>query len=387
MRHPGREPRFLTRHRRNILARARLLSEMPRCTILALVLLGLHSGCSVAPECASALCEAAPGTSGPGDVADSSSTDNGMGDDDSGTLDDSGSEGTTAGAGDGDGTADTSNETGDCADGSSEACAAADCVALLDAGAHDGVYWIAPDGAAPFEVYCDMQTAGGGWALVWKQHGGARGGEVSTASLLTGPGNPGAILPPEQVLVSEKSAPAFDHYFSSPGREWLERSVLWDGDGSVVRSLTLRLGFSDDALADVFAADDFCTRLDGPVAVFVDDQSIGQTDWVLRNSSDGVPVNYGLAHDGLDGAPETHCGEDPASSTNLIETSDDSADGGLLGQARLNGAGSVTINNVFSYRHHEDGPDASRCTFTCWGSSGNDVPDDGYYDASVWAVR
>ena len=363
---------------------------MPRCTIHALLLLGLNSACSVVPECASALCEAAPGTSGQGDAADSSSAGTSTDDGDSGTHGEVESDGTSAdsGSSDGDETVGGSDETGDCTDGSSQACAALDCAALLDAGATtDGVYWIAPDGADPFEVYCDMQTAGGGWALVWKQHGGARGGELSTASMLTEAGNPGAILPPEQVLLSEKSAAAFDHYFASPGREWLERSVLWDAQGSVVRSLTLRLSFANDALADVFAADDFCTQLDGPVAVFVDEQSLGQTDWVLRNSSDGLPVNYGLAHDGLDGAPDTHCGEDPASSTNLIQTSDDPPDGGLLGQARLNGAGSVTINNVFSYRHHDDGPDASRCTFTCWGSSGNDVADDGYYDASVWAVR
>jgi len=356
---------------------------------LALGILGLNSACSVAPECASALCEAAPDTSDRGTTGDASqSEDTAESDGDSTGGEDTGLADTTEGSSAADSDSSGGDETESCADGSSAACAALDCVALLDAGiTTDGVYWIAPDGAEPFEVYCDQQTAGGGWALVWKQRGGAQGGELSTAALLTAAGNPEAIVPPEQQLRTEKTAAAFDHYFSRPGHEWLERSVLWDPDASVVRSLTLRLSFADDSLADVFAADAFCTQLDGPVAVFIDEQPLGQTDWVLSNSSNGMPVNFGLAHDGVDGAPETHCGEDPSTSSNLIQTSDDSPDGGLLGQARLNGAGSVTINNVFSYRHHEDGTDASRCTFTCWGSSGNDVADDGYYDASVWAVR
>ena len=40
--------------------------------------------------------------------------------------------------------------------------------------AQSGVYWIDPDGAgkgAPFEVYCDQQTGGGGWTLVVKVKG------------------------------------------------------------------------------------------------------------------------------------------------------------------------------------------------------------------------
>ncbi|HAN30385.1 MAG TPA: hypothetical protein DCQ06_02195, partial [Myxococcales bacterium] len=48
---------------------------------------------------------------------------------------------------------------------------AASCKAILDAQASlgDGSYWLDSDGAggnAPFAVYCDMTTDGGGWALV-----------------------------------------------------------------------------------------------------------------------------------------------------------------------------------------------------------------------------
>ena len=57
--------------------------------------------------------------------------------------------------------------SGDLMDGSDAACPAADCLDVLAYASTDGTYWIEPGSSGAYEVWCDLNTEGGGWTLAW----------------------------------------------------------------------------------------------------------------------------------------------------------------------------------------------------------------------------
>ena len=71
------------------------------------------------------------------------------------------------------------------------------CADLQGTSAPSGVYTISPPGVAPFEVYCDLDTAGGGWTLISNRRANPANRESCGGRLMdfftSGCGSPSAI--------------------------------------------------------------------------------------------------------------------------------------------------------------------------------------------------
>jgi hypothetical protein len=250
-------------------------------------------------------------------------------------------------------------------------CPGSSCDALLQGGVTaSGVYWVNPPGAAPFQIFCDMQTDGGGWELVWKNHGGARGGKRSNEAVLAQTGED-FILPHTDELASQKHQQAYDIYRSLPGIEWAKMSTLWSAaaPATVVASNTVRLTLPDNVTWDAFFekradTDESCVELPGVVKFHVDGEPIGSTSFLFRLRPD---VCFGFAN------TVDRCGQ---SEDNLVSPL----------STRLYDVEDGTIRSLLSYAHTAAGRDASRCHFACWDTTilASTLT---HFDGFTWAVR
>jgi hypothetical protein len=261
--------------------------------------------------------------------------------------------------------------------GRARACAAASCAEIRDRNpaSADGVWWIDPSGGDPFEVYCDQTTDGGGWGLVWRNHGGARGGEESNAALLAraaGGVGDAIVLPQEVALTSAIHQKMYDAYWAAPDREWIKITTLWNSADAIVNDQHIRVEMRGVTMQAIFAVPvNRCFRATDRMRVVVNGTvDFGETDIINHYSAS----TYGLANNGNLG--EDLCAQ-PAS--NLIADPAPGADS----LYRIDGGDSTNgIRHLFSYVHGVTGRDTSRCVYACWeaGSAG-------YYDGWVWGVR
>lgn len=260
--------------------------------------------------------------------------------------------------------------------GSAQACAAASCVAIRDhnPASQSGLWWVAP-GGSPFQVYCDQVTDGGGWGLVWRNHGGAKGGEESNAGLLAraaaGAGDAMVAPAAPTALASAIHQRMYDAYWNATGREWIKLATLWNGTDEVVNRQHIRVQLGMLSMASIFAAPaNACYQQAQKVRVTVNGNvDFGETDIINHY----IASSYGLANDG--NGNQDRCSQ---LASNLI--SDPAPQKDSL--YRLDGGDSTNaIRHLFSYSHGAAGRDASRCLYSCWEGATE------HYDAFVWAVR
>ena len=270
---------------------------------------------------------------------------------------------------------DDCNESVDDGDavGAGAACALDSCEAARDLGFASGPTWVAPNGADAFEAVCDQDTMGGGWTVVWKNHGGAKPGEASNADLLDGTRDDGAIDRHDETLVSAVNGGAWSAYKGASQHEWLKAGSLWNSSDAVEKEHTFRLVMGEVTWSDILAvpSNESCTQVENKIEVYYGDVSLGSTDYV--NSYQADRNSFGLANSGNFG--EDACGQ---AADNLIND-----DARIISRIDGSQRSLSTVRHMFSYAHNTAGTDSSRCQFGCW----DETNFGGYYDGFTWLVR
>ncbi len=260
--------------------------------------------------------------------------------------------------------------------GAAAECAVQDCWDAQDQGLASGptfVYWGL---RTPFEIYCEQEVDGGGWGLVFKNHGGAVPGELSNMALLEGEYRGSMVAPHSEELVSDINSALWGRVRAASGQQFIKMGTLYGPDGAIEEETTVLVSFNSNTWDDILAApsNQGCTEVDTPFVVTANGNiPLGSTTFI--NSYQGNRATFGLANNG--NQDQDSCGQ-PIE--NLIS---DPTGGGVL--PRIDSGDSMNgIRHLFSYVHTaRNGRDHSRCQFGCW----NGDSFGGYYDAFTWGVR
>jgi hypothetical protein len=261
--------------------------------------------------------------------------------------------------------------------GSAGECAVQDCWNAQDQGLASGPTWVYWGQRTPFEVYCEQEIDGGGWALVFKNHGGGVPGEQSNSALLEGEYSGSMIAPHTAELVSDVNSILWGRVRGETGLQFLKMGTLYTSEGVVEERTTLRVSFNSNTWNDILAApsSEACTEVDTPFVVIANGTTpLGSTTFI--NSYQSGRNTFGLANAGH--GTDDSCRQDI---DNLIY--DPTETGDVL--PRLDGGSSMNgIRHIFSYVHGaRNGRDHSRCQFACWDAESFG----GYYDGFTWGVR
>lgn len=266
-------------------------------------------------------------------------------------------------------------------------CAAPSCRAIRDANPQpeSGVYWIEPEGGQAFQAYCEMEVAGGGWMLVWKNTGDPNlDGTRNNEAIFSEPPSTEPVQPVHIEPGSARHGPAWNHAWAQPHQQWLKRSHLYL-DGERIHNQYFRTLTRNVSMADVFAATDKCTPMPpneeepSVMHLWANGVYAGMTNTILVRTR-----SFGLANIYNDNDTDDRCEQSEAFLIHepfyfrLRRKDRETIDFGLTTQSGLN-----SVRHLFSYKHGAtDLIDHSRCNYDCWPSDNK-----GYHDAFTWYVR